>query len=425
MPPGLAFGPNLPPLKFKEVKTARRKVKSKSAMERARKAQRLERQKERKAWLQMRAKRREEEQQLRAEKGETKVTKAKRKTDPKSHHGTESVDTTILKLLGKSCKSKRVKGKGNKRVVVDKNKVQTEEVTLAAKWKPGMRKEVKEGWQEERRMKQQAKVETRFTKKKATDSTMPQTLDSRGFIADIVAELMTNLPVRGERKVPHWKPDQRGESNSGEAKVKLGTEGGEDDGVVLDNVGSDLEFDRHWDPYTAANRLGISEEEAMPDPKMSLQAECPSVPPAFGETLNSHHPSENPNPPSSFEETLNSPASPAEPVTQSQDSDIGLTASLSEEEQSAESKTKRYLKRRIRRTNTSAGSSDDEDEKLIKQRSRRRKKVFLKRVNPSLTESSGGETPYQADSSDDEDEEPGVERMGGQVIGNMRGGAGE
>ena len=115
VPPGLAFGPDLPPLKFKEVKMTRKKVKSKSAMERARKAQRLERQKERKAWLEMRAKRRKEEQQLRAEKGETQVTKAKPKRDPKSHHGTESVDTTILKLLGKSRKSKRVAGKGNKR----------------------------------------------------------------------------------------------------------------------------------------------------------------------------------------------------------------------------------------------------------------------------------------------------------------------
>ena len=111
-------------------------------------------------------------------------------------------------------------------------------------------------------------------------------------------------------------------------------------------------------------------------------------------------------------------------VTQSSDSGTGLPASLSGEKNLAESKTKRYVKRRVSRSNPSAESSDEEDEKPIKQR-RRRRKVFLRRVNPSLTESSGAETPYLADSSDDEDEEPGVESMGGKVVGNMKGGAGE
>ena len=112
-------------------------------------------------------------------------------------------------------------------------------------------------------------------------------------------------------------------------------------------------------------------------------------------------------------------------VTQSSDSGTGLPASLSGEKNLAESNTKRYVKRRVSRSNPSAESSDEEDEKPIKQRRRRRRKVFLRRVNPSLTESSGAETPYLADSSDDEDEEPGVESMGGKVVGNMKGGAGE
>ena len=56
----------------------------------------------------------------------------------------------------------------------------------------------------------------------------------------------------------------------------------------------------------------------------------------------------------------------------------------------------------------------------------RRRKGFLRRVDPSpsLTESSGGETPYLADSSDDEEEEARVGQTGGQ-IGSMKGGSGE
>ena len=148
VPPGLAFGPNLPLVKLKKVKTTRkttrRKAMTKSERERARKAQKLERKKKREAKLHRRAKRREEDEQLRAERGETLVAKAKPKRDPKSHHGTESVDTTILKLLGKTRKSKKVAGKGKNRVV-DKKKVQTEEGTVGAKWKPGMRSEAREG----------------------------------------------------------------------------------------------------------------------------------------------------------------------------------------------------------------------------------------------------------------------------------------
>ena len=255
VPPGLAFGPDLPPLKFKEVKTARKKVKSKSAMERARKAQRLERQKERKARLQERAKRREEEKQRRAERGETLVTKAKSKQEPKSHHGTESVDTTILKLLGKSRKSKKVAAK-SKKDLGEKKKVET----VDAKWKPGMRREAREGWQEERKLREKAEAERCSKKETTRGSTMPKTSDSKSFIEDILSDLVANLPVSGEKKVLHWSPNRRDD----EATVR-----GED-GMVLDDVGSDLEADRHWDPHTAA---GSHSDEAGAEADTEIEEE--------------------------------------------------------------------------------------------------------------------------------------------------------
>ena len=105
MLPGLTFKP-VKTVKFKEVKAKRAKVKSRAEVERARQRRKAERQKKRADWLQRRADRREEEKQRRDERGEPQVTKTRSKRrDPKSHHGTEMVDTTILKLLGKSHKS--------------------------------------------------------------------------------------------------------------------------------------------------------------------------------------------------------------------------------------------------------------------------------------------------------------------------------
>ena len=167
MLPGLKFKQELPPPKFKEVKAKRKKVKSRAEAERTRKSEKAERKKMRAARLQRRAARREEEKQRRAERGEPLVTKTRSKRDPKSHHGTESVDTTILKLLGKSHKSKKVAGKG-KTNKVEKKKIETQQGPEGTKWKPGMREEPREGWQEERKLKQQAEVESSSKKKKTT-----------------------------------------------------------------------------------------------------------------------------------------------------------------------------------------------------------------------------------------------------------------
>ena len=142
MPRGLLFGPDLPagkdrpdlPPKFKKTKrktkrkaTSRSKGEARSKVQRAKKGE--ERKKKREEWLLMRAQRREEKQ--RKAEDEPVVKKVKAKRDPKSHHGTEQVDVTIIKLLGKSHKTPKklaVKSKGEK----------VEEVA-GPKWRHGMR----------------------------------------------------------------------------------------------------------------------------------------------------------------------------------------------------------------------------------------------------------------------------------------------
>ena len=138
MPPGLnlMFGPDpLPlPLKLKRTKTPRKKVKSRAEAEKMRKSQRPERQKEesrrRAEKLKRRASRREEEKKSRAERGEPEVLKSKKSTR-KSSHGTEEVDAIILKVLGRSQKTKKV---------APKPKAEKVEVA-GTKWRHGMREE--------------------------------------------------------------------------------------------------------------------------------------------------------------------------------------------------------------------------------------------------------------------------------------------
>ena len=129
-PPGLSFGLNLPSPKFKEVKAKRWKVKSRAVAEKERKNKRPERQKEREKWLQRRAKRRAEEKKSRAERGEPEEKKAK-KGARKSNLGTEQIDATILKVLGRSRKTKKV---------ASKPKAEKVEV-VGPKWRHGMREE--------------------------------------------------------------------------------------------------------------------------------------------------------------------------------------------------------------------------------------------------------------------------------------------
>ena len=130
---------DLPPVKFKEMKAKRQKVKSRSEAERVRKANRAARQVRKEARLQMRADKREEEKQRRAEMGEPEVTKAK-KCAKKNNHGTEVIDATILKVLGKSQKSKKVVPKRKK-----KNDERPEVAGPRPKWRHGMREERQEG----------------------------------------------------------------------------------------------------------------------------------------------------------------------------------------------------------------------------------------------------------------------------------------
>ena len=147
---------NLPSLKFKEVKAKKKKVKSRAEAERERKDKRPERQKKREEWLQRRAKRREEKKLCNTE---PEVIKAKRPTR-KSNHGTEQIDSTILKLLRKSQKSKKVTAKSR-----------------AEKWRHGMREERHEGRTVEKKRSKKLKTSQVSPSKDNLDKT--KTLEER------------------------------------------------------------------------------------------------------------------------------------------------------------------------------------------------------------------------------------------------------
>ena len=110
----------------------------------------------RKERLIRRAAMREEERQLREEKGDAEVVKKAKKRDQKCNHGTEQVDAVIRKLLGKSCKSKGVAGKGKKSVVGQK-KVNPKGA-VGTKWRPGMKEEVGDRMQRRQRIQQRQKL---------------------------------------------------------------------------------------------------------------------------------------------------------------------------------------------------------------------------------------------------------------------------
>ena len=157
------FGPDLRrqdrsdlPPKFKKTKgkmkrkvTSRSKGESRSKVQRDRK--REERKRKREDRQVMRAQRRKEETQRKAERGEPIVTKVKAKRDFKSNRGEEHVDATILKLLGKTQKSKKV---GPRR------RVAKPEVAVP-KWRHGMREERHES----RSVKAKSPKETSVTEK--------------------------------------------------------------------------------------------------------------------------------------------------------------------------------------------------------------------------------------------------------------------
>ena len=113
------------------------KVKSRASAERERKSAREARQKRREARLERRKAWREEEKLRRAENGEPPATKAK-KCVRKSNHGTEKVDATILKVLGRAPKCRKVASKSRA------EKVETPE-EARPKWRHGMREERHEG----------------------------------------------------------------------------------------------------------------------------------------------------------------------------------------------------------------------------------------------------------------------------------------
>ena len=142
---GLHFGPHFPERKskFKEVKSKKKKMKSKAKAERERVDKRPERQKRKAEKVERRAQKKEEERLKRAERGEPEVARAK-KSATNSHHGTEQVDSTILKLLRKSHRSKKA--------VPQKKEEKVGRPEVASQWR-GVREERHEANQEKKQRK--------------------------------------------------------------------------------------------------------------------------------------------------------------------------------------------------------------------------------------------------------------------------------
>ena len=171
--PGLGphLGPHFPErqTKFKEAKAKRKKMKSKAKAERERVDKRPERRKRRAEKIARRAQRKVEERQKRADRGEPEVARAKKSTT-NSHHGTEQVNSYILKLLRKSHKSKKVgkgrqeareakkEGREDSKACSTEKKVDKPKV-VGPKWTHGMREQAHEC--STGKAKQRKKIRTR------------------------------------------------------------------------------------------------------------------------------------------------------------------------------------------------------------------------------------------------------------------------
>ena len=241
MPKGLLFGPDLRrqdrpdlPPKFKKTKgkmkrkvTSRSKGESRSKVQRDRK--REERKRKREDRQVMRAQRRKEETQRKAERGEPIVTKVKAKRDFKSNRGEEHVDATILKLLGKTQKSKKV---GPRR------RVAKPEVAVP-KWRHGMREERHES----RSVKAKSPKETSVTEK-MREKIRPASKEKMRRAAE---KSKAKAAASGEIVISSERPNlnlsfSRKKKKAGAADEKQ-AKAGVQQVVPTVNVGSDYEAD--------------------------------------------------------------------------------------------------------------------------------------------------------------------------------------
>ena len=207
---------NLPSLKFKEVKAKKKKVKSRAEAERERKDKRPERQKKREEWLQRRAKRREEKKLCNTE---PEVIKAKRPTR-KSNHGTEQIDSTILKLLRKSQKSKKVTAKSR-----------------AEKWRHGMREE---------------RHESRSVKAKPPRKTSEKVEKSKATVSEEVVISSEELNLK---PFPRKKTKA---SAAGSEEIIISSEG--ESTVVVERQPTDYEEKKSMANATVSEEIVISSE---------------------------------------------------------------------------------------------------------------------------------------------------------------------
>ena len=242
MPRGLLFGPDLPagpdrldlPPMFKKTKRKTKgKVKSRSKGESRSKVQRAkkgeERKKKREEWLLMRAQRRVEEKQRKAEMGEPVVKKVKAKRDPKSHHGTEQVDATIIKLLGRSHKSHKK--------MAPKSKDKKVEDVAGPKWRHGMREE---------------RHESRSVKAKPPRKTSEKVEKSKATVSEEVVISSEELNLK---PFPRKKTKA---SAAGSEEIIISSEG--ESTVVVERQPTDYEEKKSMANATVSEEIVISSE---------------------------------------------------------------------------------------------------------------------------------------------------------------------
>ena len=220
MPKGLLFGPDLRrldrldlPPKFKKTKkktkrkvTSRSKGESRSKVQRDRK--RVERKKKREDRLLMRAKRREEEQQRKAVIGEPVVTKVANR-DAKSHHGTEQVDATIVKLLGRSHKSQKR--------MAPKSKDKKVEEVAGPKWRHGMREERHESRSVKAKPPKKTSEKSKAKATVSEESVISSEQLNQSFSREAKAAASGEIVISSEQQNPSFS---RKKSKAGAAEVQ-------------------------------------------------------------------------------------------------------------------------------------------------------------------------------------------------------------
>ena len=297
---GLHVGPHFPErqTKFKEAKAKKKKMKSRAKAEKERKKKRPERQKRKEDKGKRRAQKKEEERLKRAERGEPEVARAK-KSATNSHHGTEQIDSTILKLLRKSHKSKKVgkgrqeareakkEGREDSKACSTEKKVDKPKV-VGPKWTHGMREQAHEC--STGKAKQRKKIRTRAENLEETEESAKE-VKERGSIFSKAEE--DTIP-----SAPDSPPPELTDSDIGMTASSSSSD--EEDEVA---ISGDIHISSELPTTNISSRKKKSEEEAPFSEEVNISSAPDYALPSSGEEaaeLASPLPDQSPLDPEAF-----------------------------------------------------------------------------------------------------------------------------